>query len=102
MQAKTQPRFTVLDVRGEATRIIDSLTGEVVAYVDPAGAQRMADQRNRQAKARTMILAVTLASGERFAFPVAKMPRHWKSWVMQECPYGTDFYGCTFSREIAS
>lgn len=47
----------------------------------------------------TLRLGVTLRTGETFSFPAAKMPRHWKSWVMQQCPYGTDFYGCTFSRE---
>jgi hypothetical protein len=40
-------RFVVVDVRGEAARIVDTTSGEIVAYVDPAGAQRMADQRNR-------------------------------------------------------
>jgi hypothetical protein len=50
MNAATQhPRFIVADVAGEATRIIDTATGAIVAYVDPAGAQRMADQRNRLA-----------------------------------------------------
>jgi hypothetical protein len=44
------------------------------------------------------ILSVILADGTRHDFERAKMPRHWKSWVMQQMPYGTDFYGCRFER----
>lgn len=34
------------------------------------------------------VLSITLATGETFSYPVAKMPRNWKSWVMQQLPYG--------------
>lgn len=47
-------------------------------------------------------LSVTLGDGTVHSFEVAKMPRHWKSWVMQRCPYGTDYFGCTWSRELVS
>lgn len=50
----------------------------------------------------TYRLAITLTSGERFEFTVAKMPRAWKSWLMQQVPYGASFYGCEFSREVVS
>lgn len=46
-------------------------------------------------------LSVTLTTGETLAFEAAKMPRHWKSWVMQQCPYGTTFQGCTFARSTS-
>lgn len=26
-----------------------------------------------------------------------RKPKAWKSWIMQRCPYGTDFYGAQFS-----
>lgn len=44
-------------------------------------------------------LAITLADGDTFAFDVKRMPRHWKSWVMQQMPYLTTFTGCTFTRK---
>jgi hypothetical protein len=47
-------------------------------------------------------LTITLASGERHEFVVAKMPRFWNSWPMQQLPYGTVFQGATFSREVVS
>lgn len=47
-------------------------------------------------------LSVTLASGECLSFECARMPRHWKSWVMQKAPYGTSFTGCSFSREAVA
>lgn len=42
---------------------------------------------------------VQLASGARFAFERESMPRHWKSWVMRQCPYGTDFTGAVFAHK---
>jgi hypothetical protein len=47
----------------------------------------------------TIRLSVVLADGTRYDFTAAKMPRHWKSWVMQQCPYGTPFMGCRFERK---
>jgi hypothetical protein len=47
------------------------------------------------------ILSITLQSGETHEFTVKRMPRTWKSWVMQQVPYGTDFYGCSFGRRVA-
>jgi hypothetical protein len=47
-------------------------------------------------------LTITLADGTSHSETVAKMPRHWKSWLMHKLPYGTDFQGATFSRELAS
>jgi hypothetical protein len=43
-------------------------------------------------------LTITLRSGEAQSFTVAKMPAHWKSWLMRQLPYGTDFQGASFSR----
>jgi hypothetical protein len=48
------------------------------------------------------VLTLTLADGTVHAARVDRMPRFWKSWLMQRMPYGTDFYGATFHREIAS
>jgi hypothetical protein len=44
-------------------------------------------------------LTITLSSGEAHSFDVAKMPRHYASWLMQQLPYGTVFQGATFSRQ---
>lgn len=44
-------------------------------------------------------LTLTLADGTTFAHDVKRMPRHWKSWMMQRCPYGTTFTGATFARK---
>jgi hypothetical protein len=44
-------------------------------------------------------LTITLATGEAHSFDVAKMPRHWKSWLMQQMPYGTPMQGAQFKRE---
>lgn len=49
-------------------------------------------------KTPTARLSVTLADGTVYAYDVVKMPRAWKSWVMQQVPYGTEFFGCTWSR----
>lgn len=45
-------------------------------------------------------LTITLRSGETHSFDVAKMPRHWNSWLMQQLPYGTVFTGATFNRKV--
>lgn len=45
-------------------------------------------------------LRITLRDGREYAWITAKMPRHWKSWVMQQLPYGTDFQGASWRREI--
>lgn len=44
-------------------------------------------------------LTITLATGEQYGETVDRMPRFWKSWLMQRMTYGTVFYGATFSRE---
>lgn len=46
-------------------------------------------------------LSVTLNDGTTHTFTAKKMPRTWKSWVMQQMPYGTDYFGCQFKREVA-
>jgi hypothetical protein len=43
-------------------------------------------------------LAITLRSGQTFRSERDTLPRHWKSWLMDQPPYGTDFRGCTFSK----
>jgi hypothetical protein len=42
-------------------------------------------------------LQITLRSGETHSFTVSRVPRHWKSWVMDQLPYGTDYYACKWS-----
>lgn len=44
-----------------------------------------------------MTLTITLADGTSHSFTEAKRPRYWKSWLMQQLPYGTSFQGCTFT-----
>ena len=44
-------------------------------------------------------LSITLADGTTRSWDVAKLPQHWKSWVMQHMPYGTDYAGATWARE---
>lgn len=48
---------------------------------------------------RSYRLTITLRTGERHSFERPTCPRCWKSWLMQQLPYGTDFYGATFKRE---
>lgn len=50
-------------------------------------------------KSPTARLTVTLKDGTAHSFEVVKMPRAWTSWVMQQMPYGTDYFGATFHRE---
>jgi hypothetical protein len=44
-------------------------------------------------------LTITLADGTSHSEAVERMPRSWKSWLMQRLPYGTVFTGATFKRE---
>lgn len=44
-------------------------------------------------------LTVTLSSGKKITRTVLRKPRHWKSWLMQQAPYGTAFYGCSWTIE---
>jgi hypothetical protein len=46
-------------------------------------------------------LTITLRDGTSETFTRAKMPRHWKSWLMHQLPYGSDVQGATFKREAA-
>jgi hypothetical protein len=43
-------------------------------------------------------LRITLADGTARTFTVASLPKHWKSWLMAQMPYGTDFVDATFNR----
>jgi len=45
----------------------------------------------------TRRLTITLRSGESFSFVVDRRPRHWKSWLMAQVPYGTSCQGATFT-----
>lgn len=47
-------------------------------------------------------LSVTLADGTVHSADVSKMPRHWKSWLMQRAPYGLDYFGSAWQRERIS
>ncbi len=47
-------------------------------------------------------IGVRLADGTVYTFPVRRLPRHWKSWVMQRVPYGTSFLGCAWIIERAT
>lgn len=44
-------------------------------------------------------LTLTLASGEVITWTGKKLPQHWKSFLMQRAPYGTDYAGATWKRE---
>lgn len=46
-----------------------------------------------------MRLTVTLLDGASHSFDVETVPQHWKSWVMHQLPYGTNFGGCTWKHE---
>lgn len=39
---------------------------------------------------------ITLPNGVQVSLTPARPIVRWKSRLMQECPYGTDFRGCTF------
>lgn len=44
-------------------------------------------------------LTITLADGTEHSRTVRRPVRSWKSWLMRQLPYGTDFQGATFNRE---
>lgn len=46
-------------------------------------------------------LTLTLANGETCTWTGRKMPKHWKSALMQQVPYGAgvDYRGATWTRE---
>ena len=46
------------------------------------------------------VLGIRLADGTQHLFETARLPRHWKSWVMHQLPYGTVFTGCEFFRTV--
>jgi hypothetical protein len=54
-----------------------------------------------QGMSTTYRLTITTADGRSWSFDRAKMPRHWKSWLMQQVPYGTPMQGAQFKREPA-
>jgi hypothetical protein len=45
-----------------------------------------------------IVLTLTLANGTVVTDTVKRMPRHWKSHLMQLAPYGTDYAGATWHR----
>jgi hypothetical protein len=49
--------------------------------------------------ARGVELTLTLANGETYTWTGRKLPRHWKSVLMQLAPYGTDYSGATWARK---
>jgi hypothetical protein len=48
------------------------------------------------------LITVTLADGtiHRVKAATIAIPSAWKSWAMRNLPYGTDFFGATFKREV--
>lgn len=50
-------------------------------------------------KAVIGVLGVRLADGTEHRFEVTRKPRYWKSWVMDQLPYGTVYMGCTWIKE---
>lgn len=50
----------------------------------------------------TARITVTLADGTAHTLTVARMPKHWKSALLQALPFGTDTFGCSFSRELVT
>jgi len=44
-------------------------------------------------------LTLQLASGEVVTRTVKRMPAHWKSYLMQDAPYGADYRGAMWTRE---
>jgi hypothetical protein len=54
------------------------------------------DRQEREAKTE---FGIVLADGTEHVWQIADhpvRPRHWKSWVMGELPYGTEYFGCTW------
>lgn len=48
-----------------------------------------------------IILILTLADGTVIRDEVRRMPRHWKSHLMQLAPYTADYRGATWERRRA-
>jgi hypothetical protein len=44
------------------------------------------------------VLTITCEAGS-WRFTRSSMPRHWKSWLMRQVPYGTNLQGATITRE---
>ena len=44
---------------------------------------------------------VKLNDGSEHWFVAKRVPAHWKSWVMQQMPYMTDFLECQFMQRAA-
>jgi hypothetical protein len=44
-------------------------------------------------------LTLTLTDGTRRSFELARMPKHWQSWLIQQLPYGTPYTGASFTCE---
>lgn len=53
-----------------------------------------------QESTRRYRLTITLNTGKSHSFEVKRMPRAWKSWLMRQLPYGSDFYAAVFEREV--
>ena len=49
----------------------------------------------------TYIYAVKLEDGRVFVREAQRPLKHWKSAVMREAPYGTDFLGCSFVQKVS-
>jgi hypothetical protein len=47
----------------------------------------------------THTLSITLSSGETHTFTTKAMPKHWRSWIMRQLPYGVSCNGATFNRQ---
>jgi hypothetical protein len=47
----------------------------------------------------TVRLTLTLANGQVITWEGSKLPKHWKSVLMQRAPYLTDYFGATWKRE---
>lgn len=57
------------------------------------GHERLVSAMEKEMK---ITLTIRLGNGAEHSFRVQRMPRNWKSWLMQQVPYGTDLRGCTF------
>jgi hypothetical protein len=44
-------------------------------------------------------IVLRFPSGRIERFTVFQIPKSWKSWTMQQLPYGTDFTGCVWTLE---
>ncbi len=55
--------------------------------------------RSMQTIYTSALLTITLSDGATLRRTVTRMPTNWKSWLMRQLPYGTDFQGATFTRQ---